>query len=428
MKHYNIDITKYLDSAKRTNIAITNKQWFLDSDDYKTILNETEWVEKLNPEMNINQRIILIRDNIIEYKKCEHCSKEIKFSFAIYKTAKFCSKSCARIYNNDTQIQTTKDKTKELYENSKILEKEILKEELIKIKSKNKNRRFSVVTLNRVGLAKSLDYYIKEDIEISLKAKMFLNDEYALKICKREECNNKVKQNKFDYCSVSCQTTDTYETGVNTYFEKTGFTHPHYNPEVIEKRKEKSIIKWGTEHPMQNNILVNALKNTKLERYGDSNYNNIEQSKQTNLERYGSEFFMGTKEFIEMSENTCIDKYGVRNVSQTGLFANNYKWKQYVLPSGKVIPFQGYEDKLLNELLLEFCEDEIITLRKEMPEIWYIGLDNKTHRYFPDAYIPKTNTIFEVKSEYTLNINLETNLLKFKAVEEAGYNFELKVY
>ena len=32
---YNLDITKYLDSAKRVNIAITSKQWFKDSEDYK---------------------------------------------------------------------------------------------------------------------------------------------------------------------------------------------------------------------------------------------------------------------------------------------------------------------------------------------------------------------------------------------------------
>ena len=63
-----------------------------------------------------------------------------------------------------------------------------------------------------------------------------------------------------------------------------------------------------------------------------------------------------------------------------------------------------------------------------MPEIWYIGTDNKQHRYFPDVYIPKTNTIYEVKSEYTLNVNLEINELKFQAVKSAGYNFILKVY
>ena len=63
-----------------------------------------------------------------------------------------------------------------------------------------------------------------------------------------------------------------------------------------------------------------------------------------------------------------------------------------------------------------------------MPEFWYIGLDDKTHRYFPDMYRPKTNTIYEVKSEWTLNLEYDTNILKFQAVKDAGYNFVLKVY
>lgn len=47
---------------------------------------------------------------------------------------------------------------------------------------------------------------------------------------------------------------------------------------------------------------------------------------------------------------------------------------------------------------------------------------------FPDIFIPKTNTIYEVKSDYTLNVDLETNNLKFQAVKDSGFNFVLKVY
>lgn len=47
---------------------------------------------------------------------------------------------------------------------------------------------------------------------------------------------------------------------------------------------------------------------------------------------------------------------------------------------------------------------------------------------FPDAYVPSANTIYEVKSDYTLNQDLETNNLKFQAVKDTGYNFVLKVY
>ena len=131
---------------------------------------------------------------------------------------------------------------------------------------------------------------------------------------------------------------------------------------------------------------------------------------------------------IKKMGDTCFKNHGFRHPSQVGIFHTEYKWKEYTLPSGSIIKFQGYENKLLDELLLEYSEDKILTSRKDMPEIWYTGLDDKQHRYFPDAYIPSTNTIYEVKSDYTLEKYKEINLLKFQAVKDAGYNFELKIY
>lgn len=426
---YNLDITKYLDSAKRPNIAITNKQWFKESTDYELILQETEWVNLKNPELSVNARMLLIRDNITEFKKCIHCSSSIKFNNTISKTANFCSKSCARRHNNDKQIQTTKDKTEELYKTSSILSKEDLKYKLLKLKEKNINVCYSFVVLNRAGLAKSLDYYIVEDLELSVKANMFINDEFELNACKNSECINKVKHNKHYYCSVSCQSTDLYSTRTNTYFNKTGFLHPHYNPDVIMSRKLKSIIKWNYIVPQLSPAVMRKSKETKLQKYGDENFNNQEQREITNLQKYGFKCSLQNQEVKVKSENTMMKLYGVKHYAQTGLdISSGYKWKKYTLPSGKIIPYQGYEDKLLDELLIEYTEDDIKSLREDIPPIWYIGLDGKTRRYFPDVYIPKTNTIYEVKSEYTLNADYETNMLKFEAVKNAGYNFVLKVY
>ena len=53
-------------------------------------------------------------------------------------------------------------------------------------------------------------------------------------------------------------------------------------------------------------------------------------------------------------------------------------------------------DYYLNEM--NGHEDYIIISRKEVPNIWYTGEDNKRHRYFCDFYIKNTNTIVEVKS------------------------------
>ena len=49
---------------------------------------------------------------------------------------------------------------------------------------------------------------------------------------------------------------------------------------------------------------------TKLERYGDANYNNREKSNQTCIEKYGDNY---RKKFAQNAKQTCMEKYGVSN-------------------------------------------------------------------------------------------------------------------
>lgn len=65
--------------------------------------------------------------------------------------------------------------------------------------------------------------------------------------------------------------------------------------------------------------------------------------------------------------------------------------------------------------------------KEKIPKIKYLD-GNIERTYYPDFYIPETNTIYEVKSKYTLNKNKKINEIKFQAVVDSGYNFELKVY
>ena len=74
-----------------------------------------------------------------------------------------------------------------------------------------------------------------------------------------------------------------------------------------------------------------------------------------------------------------------------------------------------------------YTHEDIITNRADVPEIWY-DEDNKKHRYYCDAYIPKINTIYEVKSTWTYEIAKEKNILKQQACIDAGYLYVLCVY
>lgn len=308
--------------------------------------------------------------------------------------------------------------------------------------------------------------YLGENCKLTERIYHIINDIYESPICEHSECSNVLKFGSLGNgyrrtCSNKCgvyvnklvklekygdenynNSTKSLQTKIenNSYIrmvethkatclEKYGVEHHWLVDSIQDKKRSNFIEKYGVDNPMKLKEIQDKCKATNLERYGFENvsYNQEIKDKirdaQLNLtdeEKFAKE---------SKRQETCFLKYGVSHHIQTGLYSNSgYKWKEYITPNNNILKIQGYEHYLLDELLLEYHEDEIITERRNMPEIWYIGLDGKQHRYFPDAYIPRTNTIYEVKSDYTLNVDLETNNLKFQSVKDAGYNFVLKVY
>ena len=63
------------------------------------------------------------------------------------------------------------------------------------------------------------------------------------------------------------------------------------------------------------NISSEIYKNTKLEKYGDSNYNNRDKAKQTCLEKYGVDNPYKYESFIKKSSVTKKDIYGEDNIN-----------------------------------------------------------------------------------------------------------------
>lgn len=87
----------------------------------------------------------------------------------------------------------------------------------------------------------------------------------------------------------------------------------------------------------------------------------------------------------------------------------SYKSKQYILPSGKSIRVQGYENDFLDYIFKNnlLREDEVCFTA---PRIKY---DTNRH-YYPDFFIPKYNLIVEIKSNYTFK---QRNILKEQAAK-----------
>jgi hypothetical protein len=157
------------------------------------------------------------------------------------------------------------------------------------------------------------------------------------------------------------------------------------------------------------------------------------------MERYGVKYFMQNKEFskraVEKRKENCMKKYGVEHAIQNKEIYDRYiksvyLFKEYILPSGKKIKYQGYEKFCLKYLLeeLNITEKDILEGYNNMPEIWYYDKDYKKHRYYPDIYIPSKNWIIEIKSIFTYKVHEDKNLLKMEACKDAGYKTNLMIY
>lgn len=245
--------------------------------------------------------------------------------------------------------------------------------------------------------------------------------------------------------------------------------------DIEKKKKQTCLEKYGVDNPMKDNKIKKKLENKMIETFGvktnlmclseesiekrdmtrsstefrkrlsmevqnrHDSYSKDEKealhnkSKETLIKTFGS-LENAYKEKHERAKKTFVEKYGVENPQQNPEIhektqKNRYNFKEFKMPSGKIVKVQGYEDKALNYIFNNsiYSEDQIELRRKEMPEIWYDDNGVK-RRYFPDIYIESENKIIEVKSIYTMESNIDTNNNKKYACIDNGYNFEFWIF
>lgn len=125
-----------------------------------------------------------------------------------------------------------------------------------------------------------------------------------------------------------------------------------------------------------------------------------------------------------MKKNWSDPEFAIKMIN------NRRKYKEFVLPSGKIVKLQGYEDHVLKTLLQKYNESDIlINLRDIIKKIGRIKYQYKlsTHTYYPDFYIISENKIIEVKSKYTFNVSKEKNLAKEQSCLQQGFKFEFVI-
>lgn len=248
----------------------------------------------------------------------------------------------------------------------------------------------------------------------------------------------------------------------NTMMQKYGNKYASKIEQFREKTKNTCLNIYNTTNPLLNKDILNKIKETNIKKYGTENvFSNKEiQDKiiQSNLNKRGVKYAFQSEEVKKKIKETCLEKYGyefacqneeIKTKLKTNLAKvflekygchpqqtseihqrtrhNSLKFKDYKMPSGNIRKIQGYEDKALDELSIHFNEDDIITNRELVPRIKYVYNDTY-HYYFPDIYLKSINKIIEVKSDYTMTLDIDKILLKSEATKKEGYNYEIWIY
>lgn len=222
------------------------------------------------------------------------------------------------------------------------------------------------------------------------------------------------------FCCVKCAATSTEVRTKcsDTMVERFGATSAIANPKVMEKLRGTKIERYGD--PAFNNLPKMCA--TKKSRYGHRFYTNQSKASATRMVRYGAAHCNPVE-----SRKTNRLRYGVDWPMQNADILTKsheaaFRYKPHTLPSGRVVRLRGYEPQALDWLLRSFSENELEVVG--VPSIPYLYQGGE-HRYFPDIWIPSRHLLVEVKSLYTLRVGFQVLQAKAEAVLAAGYAFSV---
>lgn len=180
-----------------------------------------------------------------------------------------------------------------------------------------------------------------------------------------------------------------------TYKLRTGYESPAHNPEIIEKKKQTCLEKYGTEYSFNAESVKDKIKESIIKKYGCENPSQAEEVKEkkkaTFQERYGVDYYSQTSEWNDKTKQTNLDNYGKEWAPQSSKFMRNVRHK-FVNEEG--ISFASKPEMKV----YEFCKKMGYDIVYQPKSIKYIDLEGKQHYYQPDFMI--NGKLFEVKGDY----------------------------
>lgn len=321
-----------------------------------------------------------------------------------------------------------------------------LKKYVTNLISKNPPQRFKKILIadSKLDTVLKLTEFLKDDVILSERLYCIVNDITNPVLC---ECGKAVrfKQMSFGYfkfCSAKCSANSETKKAkiIETNIKKYGcenvfqietskrnralfYSNPNRVKASEDKRKRSLVEKYNVQTFEEADELrrIDAQRG-KLEKYGNPHFNNRPKANLTRDE----------KKMVHKLSETCLIRFGVPSAMQYEAIFNkkqeaSFKKKEYIFPSGKEVKIQGYENLALDILLEDHNEDDII-VEKGLPEIWYYDSEGVKRRYYPDIFIKSTNTLIEVKSDFTMKSNFYINLLKAHYSKMNGFAFKFMIF
>lgn len=240
-------------------------------------------------------------------------------------------------------------------------------------------------------------------------------------ICKNNACNNYVEfrgtLNKgfSKYCSRKCSA---ISEDTRSLYRKT------------------SNKNYGVSSPLSSDIVRSKIYDSMINTYGSKtavqNPEGMNKRKATNLERYGAEENFSLPEVQLRIDETNFLKYGVKRPCQQ----KDVKLKMLASRKIRTLTYKNtdlYYQSKLEYLFLELAETYNFINEIKNGLTFNYNFDNDNKIYVTDFFIPKFNMIIEIKSKWTYNNHgankklEEKNHLKWKTVENSGYNMKVLI-
>ena len=155
----------------------------------------------------------------------------------------------------------------------------------------------------------------KSFITVASRSRNFCSDSCRKKHMKTEEYKQKIVDSAESYNQENY--------GVDYYFQTEEFKNKakktklekYDDPNYVNVEKAKNTKKEKYGDPNYNNL--KQVKKTKKKRYGDENYNNREKFKKTIKSKFGVDHHLQLESIQEKRKNTCLERYGVEYPTQS---------------------------------------------------------------------------------------------------------------